>query len=150
MAEEDTSSLIAQRQIRLEKVEKLRKMGIDPYPSNSSRTHNTVDITDKFDDLNGKEVTVVGRLMSWREHGHIAFGDLVDQSGKVQLYIKDDVLKDTNDKEQIVGFKDLELIDIGDFVEITGEVTKTERGQISVLAKTLKVLEKTIRPLPEK
>lgn len=150
MADEGTSSLIAQREIRLEKVNKLKKLGIDPYPAKSARTHTAKEVVDNFGKLEGKEVTVDGRLMSWREHGHIAFGNLHDQSGKIQLYIKDDVLAALDKKAQTIGYSELDLVDVGDFVQAAGKVTKTESGEISVLVEKLKVLVKTLRPLPEK
>lgn len=150
MRDSDTSSLIAQREIRLEKVEKIRKLGIDPYPSKSMRSHTNGEVTGNFNSLEGKKVIVAGRLMSWREHGHIVFGHIRDLSGLLQLYIKDDVLEDTNKDKQTIGFNDLELIDVGDFLEAEGEVTKTQRGEISILVKKLKILTKAIRPLPEK
>ncbi|HEY9885718.1 MAG TPA: OB-fold nucleic acid binding domain-containing protein, partial [Vampirovibrionales bacterium] len=146
--DEHSSDLIGQRQYRLEKVSKLRELGIDPYPSVARKTHTNQEVIDNFDELEGKEVTVIGRLDSWREHGQLIFGEIRDQSGKIQLYIKSDTVNPTNIENQSLGFEDLNLVDLGDFVLATGEVTKTQRGEISVMPHTIKVASKTIRPLP--
>lgn len=152
MAENTTSQLPLEqlRQIRIEKLKKLREMGIDPYPAKSNRSHNTKEIIDSFEKIENQNVTVAGRIMSWRGHGALIFADLMDFNGTIQIYIKNDVLKNTSTEDQIIGFEDLNLIDIGDIVEITGIVTKTKTGQISVLASKLKLLTKSLRPLPDK
>jgi len=131
------------RQIRIEKVKKFRDLGIDPYPAQAKRTHTAAEITQQFPKLEGKQVTVAGRVMSQRGHGKIAFWDLIDESGKVQLYLRE------NDLDLNI-FSHLDLFDIGDFVQATGEVTKTKTGEISVLVKDLRLLTKSLRPLPEK
>lgn len=142
--------LIGQRQIRIDKAQKLRDMGINPYPSRSNRDTLSDKIVNNFDDFQDKQVTVAGRLMSWREHGHLVFGHLQDQNGQIQLYIKDDVLQPTSQTDQTLGFSDLELLDVGDIVEATGTVTKTKKGEISILVEKLRILTKAIRPLPNK
>lgn len=147
---EPKSSLAQIRQFRIDKVEKLRKLGINPYPTKSDRDTVVNKVIENFDELEGKEVTIAGRLMSWREHGHLIFGHIQDQSGKVQLYIKDDQIEETSIENQTLGFTDLSLIDIGDIVEATGIVTKTQRGEISVMPKKFKILTKALRPLPDK
>lgn len=145
-----TSTLAQIRQDRINKANALRKLGIDPYPSKSTRTHLSGDISEDFDKIENESVTVAGRLLSWREHGQLIFGHLQDPTGKIQLYIRSDEISSTNKKSQTIGFSDLKLIDVGDIVEATGTVTKTKRGEISVLIKDLKILTKSIRPLPEK
>lgn len=149
MENQHSSDLIGQRKYRLEKVAKLREIGIDPYPSVARKTHTNAQIIDEFDGLEGQEVTVIGRLDSWREHGKLIFGEIRDQSGPLQLYIKADELKETNIDNQRIGFDDLNLLDIGDFILATGIVTKTQRGEISVLPHTIKIAAKSIRPLPK-
>lgn len=143
------SRLAEMRQQRLEKLQRLREMGIDPYPAESHRTHQNGTILNDFEKMDGQKVTLAGRLMSLRDHGHLMFGDLVDVTGKVQLYIKDDTLQLTNVEQQTLGFSDLGLLDSGDIIEATGTVTKTQRGQISLLAETVRLLTKTLRPLPD-
>ncbi len=144
------STLAEIRDVRLAKAAKLRSMGIDPYPSRSKKEYKNQEITDKFGELENKEVTITGRIMSWREHGKLVFGHLMDESGKVQIFIQADTLKDTNTEAGTLGFSDLSLIDVGDFLEVHGVVTKTSRGEISVSPDTLRILTKSIRPLPEK
>lgn len=138
------------REVRLEKIVKLLEMGIDPYPSKSEKEFNNQRLIDNFDSMRGDSLTVAGRLMSWREHGGLIFADLQDASGQIQLFIKEDHLEDTDVQAQNIGFGDLNLLDVGDFVQVTGELTKTSRGEISVLPKQIKLLSKSIRPLPEK
>lgn len=138
------------RNNRLQKVEKLRSLGINPYPARSNRNTLLSKVTDSFNELENKEVTVAGRLMSWREHGKLIFGHLQDESGKVQLFIQAEKLEDTNQSQGTLGFNNLALVDIGDFIEVTGIVAKTTRGEISIIPRSIKILTKAIRPLPEK
>lgn len=149
-AEQASSPLARIRQIRLDKVKKLREMGIDPYPARSQKDQPNQAVVDNFSKYEGKTLTLTGRLMSWREMGKLVFADLRDDSGKIQIYIKAKELVVTDKKEQTLGFSDLNLFDIGDFIEVTGEITKSKRGEISILAKKLRMLTKAIRPLPEK
>ncbi len=142
--------LIGQRNIRIEKANKLRKIGINPYPSVSRRNTSTQEARASFEDNDGKSVVVAGRLMSWREHGGVVFGNVQDQSGSIQLYIKSEVIEKTNPKKGNIGFEDLHLLDIGDIVEAVGSVTKTQKGEISILVYELRLLTKSIRPLPDK
>lgn len=146
--EKESSDLIGQRQLRLEKVAKLKKLGFDPYPSKSNKQYSTNEIVQNFEKFENQQVVLAGRIMSWRNHSKLIFGDLVDASGKIQIYIKESDLLETNPKEETIGFSDLNLLDIGDFVEITGQITKTQRGEISILAKKLRLLVKTLRPMP--
>lgn len=137
------------REVRLGKVKKLREMGIDPYPARAEKQFDNRDITDNFDKFEGKTVTLAGRLMSWREHGALTFADLMDESGSIQLFIKEGGLAPTSKEKQTIGFKDLSLLDIGDFVQVKGAVVKTSRGEISIEPTELRILTKTIRPVPE-
>lgn len=145
-----TYDLIGQRQIRIDKANQLRELGIDPYPSVSKRDTKAGEINRKFEEFENKQVIVAGRLMSWREHGSLIFGNIQDQSGSVQLYIKNDVIENTDKTKGIIGFKELHLLDMGDIVEAKGTVTKTQKGEISVLVSELRLLTKSIRPLPDK
>lgn len=146
----NTSDLISQREIRLQKAKKLRDIGIDPYPASVKRTAKNKEIVDNFDNLEGKSHFVVGRVMSIRRHGKLVFMDIQDDSGKIQLYIKRDEIEPYSSQGQNLGWDYLDLIDIGDFVEAYGEVTKTKRGEISILVKKVRVISKAIRPLPDK
>lgn len=136
--------------MRIEKLNKLRGMGIDPYPAKSQKDYPNAEVVENFAKFEGKEVTLTGRLMSWREHGSLVFADLQDFSGKIQLYIHQDDLEQADVKTQTLGFADLGLLDVGDFVQVTGMVTKTQRGEISLQPKQIKILTKSLRPLPDK
>lgn len=138
------------RNIRLQKAQKLRDMGINPYPPRSKKDHSNKYVVDNFDEFEGKEVTLTGRLMSWREHGKIAFGQLQDQSGFIQIFVQAAMLLPTNSDSGNIGFDDLNLIDVGDFIQVAGDIVKTTRGEISIVPKTITILTKSLRPLPEK
>ena len=137
------------RDERLEKLNKLREMGINPFPAESRKDHDNQEIVDNYDKFEGKEISLTGRLMSLRDHGHLMFADLADQSGSIQLYIHDEVLELFSQENQTLGIDELKnYLDTGDFVEASGIVTKTKTGQISLQPKTVKILTKTLRPLP--
>jgi len=138
------------RQIRIEKLNKLRELGVDPYPSKSFRDHLTSEISDQYEKLEGKEVTISGRVVNKRHHGKLIFIDLKDQSGQIQVYLKDsDLDKNPNRENSELNFEEvIELIDISDFIEVTGIVTKTQRGEISVQPKTFRILTKALRAIP--
>lgn len=144
------SDLAGQREQRLAKIERLKELGINPYPSKSSRNTYANDIVSNFDEMNGREVIVAGRLMSHRHHGQLQFADLQDATARIQLYLRQDTLGSHQAELNNLGWEQLDLLDIGDFVEATGQVVKTETGQISVQVETLRLLSKSIRPLPNK
>jgi lysyl-tRNA synthetase class 2 len=144
-----TSSLSEIRKVRLAKAASLRALGLNPYPSRAGRTHYAKAILDDFAGHEGKEVTVAGRLMSWRKQGALAFGHVQDQTGRIQLFLRRQLLHATDARAQTVGYTDLQLLDLGDTVEAAGKVVRTERGEISVLVERLRLLTKSIRPLPD-
>ena len=125
---------------RRQKIDQLRASGISPYPSKAKRTAYCKDISEKYDQFEGKEVTVAGRILAWRDIGKLIFASLIDFSGRVQLFIR---------VADITDF-DLKLVDIGDFVSATGIVIKTRTGEISVEVKEFTIVSKSLRPLPEK
>jgi len=133
---------------RLRKLEELKKLGIDPYPAKSERTHKLQEITDKFDELQGKEVSVVGRITNIRKFGKIAFLVVKDASGHLQLFLREGGVEGLNAAEGQLGMDQLPLLDSGDFVEAHGQVIKTQTGEISVEVKRLRLLTKSLRPLP--
>lgn len=131
------STLNEIRKVRIAKVEKLRKLGIDPYISTPDGKHKA--IKDALDSL-GKEVGVAGRIRGWRGHGNVIFADLEDESGKIQLWFqKNSLSKD---------FKILDLFDIGDFIYVEGKVVKTKAGETTIDISSFQLLTKSIRPLP--
>ena len=137
------------RDIRIEKLNKLKELGVNPYPAQSHRTHLSNSIIENFSDLEGQEVTVAGRVFSIRSHNVLCFIDLKDASGKIQLYLKQDNFQKQDYKNGEIKFEDLSLLDTGDFIEGTGKVTKTKTGQISVEVEKLRILTKALRPLPD-
>lgn len=144
-AHKESSDLIGQRKLRIEKLNELKKQGIDTYPSKSNKEYNNSEITDRFDEFNGKTVTVAGRISNMRGHGKLIFMDLVDMTGKIQTYVRSDSLAS---EKGYFNFDNLNLLDIGDIIEVKGEVNKTERGEISVLANSVRLLTKALRPMP--
>ena len=134
-----------QMHMRKEKLDKMRNNGFDPFQvSEYRRTHYTKEIIDAFDDLEGKQVSICGRIMAIRGHGKASFVELVDFEGKIQVYVRlDDV-----GEESYTFFED--NFDIGDFLGVEGEVFRTRRGEISVKAHNIKMLSKSLRPWPEK
>jgi len=132
------------RAIRLEKAQKLRDLGINPYPSKVKG--NPVPIAGvreeglRLGEASGSESEVAGRLMSFREHGNIIFADLKDESGKIQLFFQKKALEDK--------FKILKLFDTGDFLYAKGSVFKTQAGETTIDVSDFQLLSKSIRPLP--
>jgi len=137
------------RNIRLGKAAALRALGLNPYPSRCGRTHYAKSITDDFAGHEGKPVTVAGRLMSWRLQGAVAFGHIQDQTGRIQLFLRRQLVHPTDATAGTLGYADLHLLDLGDLVEASGTVVKTQRGEISVLVEKLRLLTKALRPLPD-
>lgn len=144
------SDLIGQREQRIAKVKELLEKGINPYPGKSERTHSAEEIMNNFSQLENTAVIVNGRIMTWRQHGEIQFLDLQDQTGRIQLYIRNEELQASNISKQTLGLDMLNLLDIGDHIEVHGVVTKTKTGQESILVSEIKLLSKSIRPLPNK
>src|SRR5436190_10667272 len=124
-------------------------MGLNPFPSKSHRTNYTNEIIGKFTDFEGKEVTVAGRLMSWRKQGGLAFGHVQDESGRIQLFLKKQNVQSASKEKGNIGFTEFNLLDLGDIVEASGKVMRTERGEISVMVDTLSIIAKAFRPLPD-
>lgn len=145
-----TNPLNELRGVRLSKVDTLRNLGLDPYPSVCNRTHYAKVIVDNFAALEKQRTIVAGRLMAWRKQGALAFGHIQDQSGRIQLFFRRQLVLPTDATTQRLGYGELQLLDVGDFVEAAGTVIKTERGEISVLVEELRLLAKAIRPLPDK
>lgn len=140
-AETDISELL---KIRRDKLEELRSNGMDPFTKvKYDVTHHTTDITENFEELDGKDVSLGGRLMAKRVMGKAAFCNLQDKKGRIQLYVRRDIIGD----EPYALFK---KFDIGDIVGIKGHVFRTEKGEISVKVTEIELLSKSLLPLPEK
>ena len=134
---------------RAAKAVALRDLGINPYPSKSRRTHYAGTVLNDFANCDGKTATVAGRLMSWRKQGALAFAHVQDQTGKLQLFLRKNLVQPTDAAAGRIGYADTHHLDIGDIVEATGKVMRTERGEISILVEELRLLTKAIRPLPD-
>ncbi len=138
--QEDLHKLRAERRKHLQE---LREEDIDPYAKKYNPEHKAEEILDNFADFQGEDVSLAGRMMAFRSHGKASFADLQDFSGKIQLYLKYDLLGE----EDYEFFQDL---DIGDIIGVRGEVFKTNRGEVTVKVKQFELLTKSLRPLPEK
>ena len=130
--------------VRRDKLKALQDAGIDPFTiTKYDVTHHAQEIKDNFDALEGQTVSVGGRLMSKRGMGKVSFCDLQDKSGRIQLYAR----RDEMDPDEYNRFK---KYDIGDIVGVEGTVFRTEKGEMSVRAKHITLLSKSLQPLPEK
>lgn len=144
MAQEESARLAQILKNRRDKLTELQNAGLDPFTvTKYDRTATSEDIKNKYDEFEGKTVSIAGRVMSKRRMGKIGFGDLLDFTGKIQVFARKDVLGD----EEYDRFKKL---DIGDIIGVTGVVFTTEAGEISVRAEKIMLLSKSLQPLPEK
>ena len=144
MEQQDSSRLKQILKNRRDKLAEYVEAGMDPFQiTKFDRDASTKEIKDNFENFEGKVVTLAGRLMSKRRMGKVGFGDLADRDGRIQIFAKKDILGD----EEYERFKKL---DIGDIIGATGEVFKTETGEISVRVSKLILLSKSLLPLPEK
>lgn len=125
------------RRIRLEKLAKIRKLGIDPYPAKSQKKQTIAESLKS----QGKNVQTAGRIIGMRAHGGSTFIDLVDQSARIQLFFSKDKLSTVNREL-------LTLLDTGDFIQVAGKVDKTQAGEITIFVSDFKLLTKSTRPLP--
>ncbi len=139
--EQDLSELL---QVRRDKLAALQEEGKNPFFVNTSgKDANAQDIHDHFEEMEGKDVCIAGRIMSWRDMGKASFLDLHDRSGRIQVYLK---INDIGEE----AYQGLGKWDIGDLAEVKGFVFRTRRGEISVHAKEIRLLAKSLLPLPEK
>ena len=130
--------------VRIDKLNELQRLGKNPFKVNEyNKTHSTKEIVEKFESMEGQQVSIAGRVMSKRDMGKASFCDLQDRTGKIQLYIKvNDVGEET--------YEQIKKFDIGDIVGTQGEVFKTRRGEISIKVSSIALLSKSLQPLPEK
>ena len=124
---------------RISKLQKLRELGINPYPSKFNRKNTCAGATK----MENKKVSVAGRIKAMRGHGGSFFADLVDESGKIQIFFSQEAIGNKK-------YKILQLVDVGDFLGVKGEVFKTQAGEITVKASNFMLLTKSLLPLPEK
>lgn len=129
--------------VRRDKMTAIASKGIEPFGRKYDATHHAQDIIDSFEDLEGQTVRLAGRLMAIRGHGKASFAHIMDMSGKIQLYFRQDVLGEE-------GYENFRLLDIGDLIGVEGNVFRTNRGEISIKVTKFEFLAKSLRPLPEK
>lgn len=133
-----------QKQIRIDKLKALQQQGKDPFEITlANQTHHSDEIKIQYEQLEGKDVTIAGRIMTWRDMGKANFIDIQDRNGRIQAYVR---MNDIGEE----AFKEFKTWDLGDIVEITGFVFKTRTGEISVHTKEIRLLSKSLLPLPEK
>lgn len=138
------SQFSEQEGLRREKLAELQKADKDPFDVYKvNRTHTTGEVRDNYEELQGKEVTIAGRIMSKRGQGKVVFSDIHDKDGKMQLFLKIDKVGEEN-------LKEYKTYDIGDWVAATGEVFTTQRGEISINVNSFELTCKSLKPLPEK
>ncbi len=132
------------KQIRINKLKALQDDGRDPFEITlAEQTHHSDEIKANFDELENKEVVIAGRIMTWRDMGKANFIDVQDRNGRIQAYVR---MNDVGEDE----FKEFKTWDIGDIVEVKGFVFRTRTGEISVHAQKIRLLSKSLLPLPEK
>lgn len=137
-------------QARLEKLESLRKKGVDPYPRNYERTHTAQEAIEHFEsvEFSGEgeseidHVSVGGRVTALRGMGRVTFCDILDGSGRIQVMFRSNTLGDE--------YQTLDYVDIGDWMGVSGSMIRTRTGEVTVQASSFTILCKTLRPLPEK
>lgn len=134
-----------QMQVRIDKMHKIEEHGWKPFGYRFLYTHRAADIAAQFDELSEKEteVKMAGRIMAIRGHGKTCFMDMQDKTGRIQVYVRKDVIGEEN-------YALIKLMDIGDTVGITGTAFRTHMGELSIKANSVEMLSKSLRPLPEK
>ncbi len=139
------SELNEQMQVRLEKMRKIEEHGWRPFGHKFECTDHASDIAENFEELSVKEavVRIAGRVMAIRGHGKTCFMDMMDKTGRIQIYVRKDAVGEEN-------YSLIKLMDIGDIVGVSGTVFRTHMGELSIKASSLEVLAKSLRPLPEK
>ncbi len=133
-----------QKQIRIDKLKAMQAAGNDPFEITlATQTHHSDEIKADFEALEEKEVTIAGRIMTWRDMGKANFIDVQDRNGRIQTYVR---MNDIGEDK----FKEFKTWDLGDIVEVKGFVFKTRTGEISVHAQEIRLISKSLLPLPEK
>lgn len=150
LQQEEQQGLHELLQVRHDKMDQLREWGVDPFGQKFEQTHHAQDIVSRFAEktkeeleAEGHQVTIAGRIMAKREMGKASFAQLLDRTGQIQIYVRQDTVGEET-------YRIFDLSDIGDIVGVSGVVFKTKTGELSVKAKELTFLTKSLRPLPEK
>ncbi len=133
---------------RLRKLEELKRLGVNSYPANSHRSSHIEKVISNFDKLENTEVSLVGRIITLRKIGKIAFIVIKDDSGKIQFFLKEENIQTANYKDSELKYENINLLDSGDFIEGTGKVIKSQTGELSIEINKLRILSKSLRPMP--
>lgn len=136
------------RDERLRKLKTLKDIGVNPYPAHAQRSHKLTEIINQFESLQNQPVSVVGRIINIRKLGQIAFIVIKDETNHLQLFLQKDKIPTPDHNDSQIGYKEIPLLDTGDFVAAKGNVIKTQTGEISVEVEQLRLLTKSLRPMP--
>lgn len=132
------------RDERLRKLEEIKNKGIDPYPAHSNRNEKIGKVVENFEDFDGKTVILAGRIIAIRSFGKLAFVKIKDYFGEIQVFMK----ADGEPEKGFFGVKEIKLLDTGDFIEVEGKIGKSQTGEISIFSNQIRLLTKSLRPLP--
>lgn len=135
--------LNVQMKVRREKMAALSASGIEPFGRKYNATHHAADIVAGFEQLEGQVVRIAGRVMTYRGHGKASFAHIMDMSGRIQIYLRQDEIGDDS-------YARLAMLDLGDIIGVEGTVFRTQKGEISIRVISFDFLAKCLRPLPEK
>lgn len=144
------ATLIEYRNERIRKLNELKSLGVNPYPSKSNRTVTNSDILENFSNYENNNVTVVGRIVALRKLGRLNFIKIRDESGEIQIVWEraEEPTSPVNYENSELELSNINLLDTGDFVEVTGPVFKTKTEEISVKVTVFRILTKSLRPMP--
>lgn len=141
MDEQELSEILL---VRREKLAELQEKGSNPFAIEKfNRSHQSQEIIDDFDTLEGQKTSIAGRIVSKRGHGKAGFAHIQDMQGRIQIYVRQDQIGEES-------YKEYSSYDLGDIIGIEGEIFRTKKGEISVKAETINLLTKSLQPLPEK
>ncbi len=144
VAAEEEQNVNELRQIRLDKLNVLQEKGCDPFEiTKAEQNIRSAEINARFEELENQDVCICGRIKTWRDMGKANFIDVYDRDGRMQVYVRKDDIGEEN-------YAEFKKWDIGDIVEVKGFVFRTRRGEISVHCKEIRLLTKSLLPLPEK
>lgn len=135
------------RNERIRKLDELKDLGLNPFPSKSHRTHHCIQVVNNFSDIQGEQVFVAGRITGIRKFGKIAFLVIRDDSGALQLFMSSESASTLDANKNQLSINELNLLDTGDFIQASGKVIKTKTGEISVEVDSLVLLAKALRPM---
>ncbi|RPH97080.1 MAG: lysine--tRNA ligase, partial [Calditrichaeota bacterium] len=141
MSDEQFLELNEVMKMRREKLTQIIDRKVNPFTYEFAKSHNAVEILQRFEEFENKSVAVAGRLMSIRRMGKASFSHLLDATERIQIYVRGDQVGESS-------YDLFKLLDIGDIIGVTGEVMKTHTGEITIVAKHLELLTKNLRPLP--